>query len=191
MAIEIRPATDFADVRTLVGPKRPDANVCWCLSYRIPSRQNQQLHGTERGEFVKKLVAEDPRREFWRTTAASRLGGQRCTPARTRVSPPTGGSPTWTPGRCGPSGASGSGQGIAATESHTPCWREPWTWHGPTEHPSSKGIRWTTPGRKLDLTMAYVGTRKLFEDAGFTKAADTESVLHGFPRVLMRLDLAQ
>ena len=44
-------------------------------------------------------------------------------------------------------------------------------------------------GEKVDLTMAYVGTRRLFEKAGFTKAADTDSVLNGFPRVLMRLDL--
>ena len=44
-------------------------------------------------------------------------------------------------------------------------------------------------GKKVDLTMAFVGTRKLFEDAGFTKAADTSSVAGGFPRVLMRLDL--
>jgi hypothetical protein len=43
-------------------------------------------------------------------------------------------------------------------------------------------------GKKVDLTMAYVGTRKLFEDAGFVKAADTRSVSAGFPRVLMRLD---
>ena len=35
--------------------------------------------------------------------------------------------------------------------------------------------------------MAYVGTRGLFEQAGFTKAADTGSVSGGFPRVLMRL----
>lgn len=34
--------------------------------------------------------------------------------------------------------------------------------------------------------MAYVGTKRLFEQAGFTKAADTTSVLNGFPRVLMR-----
>ena len=38
--------------------------------------------------------------------------------------------------------------------------------------------------------MAYVGTRKLFQKAGFRKAADTDSVLNGFPRVLMRLDLS-
>jgi hypothetical protein len=30
---------------------------------------------------------------------------------------------------------------------------------------------------------------KLFEDSGFTKAADTRSVAGGFPRVLMRLSL--
>jgi hypothetical protein len=43
--------------------------------------------------------------------------------------------------------------------------------------------------KKVDPTMAYVGTRALFERAGFTKAADTTSVSGGFPRVLMRLDL--
>jgi hypothetical protein len=37
--------------------------------------------------------------------------------------------------------------------------------------------------------MAYVGTRKLFEAAGFTKAADTDAVSGGFPRVVMRLAL--
>jgi hypothetical protein len=37
--------------------------------------------------------------------------------------------------------------------------------------------------------MAYVGTRKLFEDARFVKASDTDSVSAGFPRVVMRLDL--
>jgi hypothetical protein len=52
MAIEVRPAVRFEDVQTLVGPKRADANVCWCLSYRIPSKQNQALRGTERGDLV-------------------------------------------------------------------------------------------------------------------------------------------
>jgi len=42
---------------------------------------------------------------------------------------------------------------------------------------------------KVDLTMAYAGIRKNFERAGFTKAADTTSVLAGHPRILMRLGL--
>ena len=37
--------------------------------------------------------------------------------------------------------------------------------------------------------MAFVGTRGLFEKAGFVKAADTTSVTGGFPRVVMRLAL--
>ena len=56
MAIEIRPATLYQDVKAMVGPKRPDANVCWCLSYRIPSKQNLELRGTARGDLVKQLV---------------------------------------------------------------------------------------------------------------------------------------
>ena len=40
MAITVRPATDFEGVRTMVGPKNPESNVCWCLSYRIPSKLN-------------------------------------------------------------------------------------------------------------------------------------------------------
>ena len=44
-------------------------------------------------------------------------------------------------------------------------------------------------GKKVDLTMADVGTRELFERAGFTKAADTDWYSNGFPRVLMRLEL--
>lgn len=37
--------------------------------------------------------------------------------------------------------------------------------------------------------MDYVGTMSLFAKAGFAQAAGTNSVLNGFPRVLMRLDL--
>jgi hypothetical protein len=39
----------------------------------------------------------------------------------------------------------------------------------------------------VDPTMAYVGTRRLFEQAGFRQAAETTSVVNGFPRILMRL----
>jgi hypothetical protein len=50
MVIEVRPATEFEDVRTMVGPKRPDANVCWCLSYRLTSsKENRDLVGPARG----------------------------------------------------------------------------------------------------------------------------------------------
>jgi hypothetical protein len=37
--------------------------------------------------------------------------------------------------------------------------------------------------------MAYVGTRGVFERAGFVKAADTQAMSGGLPRLLMRRDL--
>ena len=60
-------------------------------------------------------------------------------------------------------------------------------WHSGA--PAVEGYPVDNQGEKVDLTMAYVGTRKLFETAGFRKAADTQSVINGFPRVVMRLDL--
>jgi GNAT superfamily N-acetyltransferase len=55
--------------------------------------------------------------------------------------------------------------------------------------PAIEGYPVDNRGEKVDTTMAYVGTRALFERAGFHKAADTSSVVGGFPRVLMRLEL--
>jgi len=55
--------------------------------------------------------------------------------------------------------------------------------------PGIEGYPVDNDGKKVDLTMAYVGTRALFEEAGFTKASDTDAVSGGFPRVIMRLDL--
>ena len=55
--------------------------------------------------------------------------------------------------------------------------------------PAIEGYPVDNRGKKVDLTMGYVGTRALFERAGFAKVADTDSVLDGFPRVLMRLKL--
>ncbi len=47
--------------------------------------------------------------------------------------------------------------------------------------PAIEGYPVDNQGRKVDLTMAYVGTRKLFEQAGFIKAADTGSVHQRLP----------
>ena len=56
----MRPATEFDDVCTMVGPKRPDANVCWCLSYRLSSKENRSLTGKARGAKVKALLKKGP-----------------------------------------------------------------------------------------------------------------------------------
>ena len=55
--------------------------------------------------------------------------------------------------------------------------------------PAVEGYPVDNGGKKVEQTMAYVGTIGTFERAGFTRASDTTSVINGFPRVLMRLAL--
>ncbi|MEH3076286.1 MAG: hypothetical protein PGN11_06335 [Quadrisphaera sp.] len=52
--------------------------------------------------------------------------------------------------------------------------------------PAVEGYPVDNRGEKVDLTMAFVGTKALFEGAGFTVASPTESKAGGFPRVLVR-----
>jgi hypothetical protein len=50
MSIEVRAAGAllFDDLTTVLGPKRPDATVCWCLSHRLDTRTNRELRGRAR-----------------------------------------------------------------------------------------------------------------------------------------------
>lgn len=189
MAIQVRPATQFEDVKAIVGPKRPDANVCWCLSYRIPSRLNQALRGSERGDLVRQLVAEDPPPGVLAYDGGEPVGWAAVHPradtsfAGNRKIPRVDSLDVWSVWcirvRPGYRGQGISHHLLAGAVDLARSYGAP----------AIEGYPVDNGSRKVDLTMAYVGTRKLFEDAGFTKAADTESVLNGFPRVLMRLAL--
>lgn len=189
MPIDVRPAVVLEDVATLVGPKRPDANVCWCLSYRLTSKENLALRGPARGEKVRELVAQDPPPGVLAYDGDEVVGWAAVHPraatsfARNRRIPHVDDLDVWSvwclrvrPGY--------RGRGIVHD-----------LLAGAVEHaracgaPAVEGYPVDNGGAKVDLTMAYVGTRHVFEGAGFTKVADTTSVLNGFPRVLMRLDL--
>ena len=189
MDIEVRPATVFADVRTMVGPKRPDADVCWCLSYRIPSAENLSLHRTARGDKVKALMKLGPPGVL-AYDGDEVVGWAAVHPkadtayATSRKIPYVDDLDVWSVWciRVRP-GHRGQGISHALLAGAVQFAKE-------SGAPAVEGYPVDNKGEKVDLTMAYVGTRTLFEKAGFHKAADTESVLNGFPRVLMRLDLA-
>ncbi|MET0739263.1 MAG: GNAT family N-acetyltransferase [Acidimicrobiales bacterium] len=190
MAIEVRPATAFADVKTMVGPKRPDANVCWCLSYRLTSsKENQGLVGPARGKRVQQLVRQRPPPGVLAYDGDEVVGWAAVHPradtsfARNRKIPHVDDLDVW------------SLWCIRVRPGHR---REGISHHllaGAVDFarsngaPAIEGYPVDNKGAKLDLTMAYVGTMSLFEQGGFAKVADTDSVLNGFPRVLMRLDL--
>lgn len=191
MAIEVRPATRFADVATMLGPKKdPDGNVCWCLSHRVDAKTNQSLQRRERGEYVRKLV----RRKVPPGVLAYD-GDEVCGWAGTapRAELPVVRStkidayddqPVWSIFcvRVRP-GFRGRGITLALVEGAVDLARE----HGA---PAVEAIPVDNAGEKVDLTMAFVGTRGLFEKAGFEKVADTRSVTAGFPRVVMRRSLS-
>lgn len=190
MAVTIRPATVFDDVRTMVGPKRPDANVCWCLSYRLTSsKENRELAAEARGEKVRELMEQGPPGVLAYDEEGEVVGWAAVHPrvdtsfATSRRIPHVDDLDVWSiwcirvrPGyrKQGISHALLAGAVDLAREQGAP---------------AVEGYPVDNRGEKVDLTMAYVGTKALFEAAGFTQAAETTSTLAGFPRVLMRLDL--
>jgi GNAT superfamily N-acetyltransferase len=197
MSIDVRPATldRFDDVATMIGPKRTDASVCWCLSHRIDAKLNRELVGPARGEYVRGLCGRDVApgvlayEEEGNQGGGEVVGWAAVAPrselpfARSTKIPHVDDLPVWSvwcirvrPGHRG-KGISGVllDGAVAYARSHGA--------------PAVEGYPVENQGRRVDLTMAYVGTRGVFEAAGFVKAADTDAVSGGFPRVLMRLDL--
>ncbi|QES04246.1 GNAT family N-acetyltransferase [Streptomyces venezuelae] len=189
MSIEVRPASVFEDVRAVIGPKSPGATVCWCLSYRIPSKVNNALRGPDRGEYVAGLCCADVPPGVLAYDGDEPVGWAAVAPrsdtafAHSRKIPHVDDLPVWSlwcvrvrPGhrKTGISHALIAGAVDFARAHGAPVIEA---------YPLDNG------DAGVDLTMAYAGLRKNFERAGFTHAADTTSVLAGHPRILMRLDL--
>lgn len=189
--VDVRPARVFEDVAAVLGPKRPDASVCWCLSHRLDAKTNRSLAGPARGEYVQGLVErpvapgvlayEDGEVAGWAAVAPR----AELPFARSRKIPRVDDLQVWSiwcirvrPGH--------RRRGI----SHA-------LLHGAVAYarsqgaPAVEGYPTDNGDAKVDQTMAYVGTRSLFEAAGFTLAARTDAVSGGFPRVVMRLDLGR
>ncbi|MEU3445126.1 GNAT family N-acetyltransferase [Streptomyces griseoincarnatus] len=189
MTVEVRPASEFEDVRALLGPKSPQANVCWCLSYRIPSKLNRELRGPARGEHVAELLRSGAPLGVLAYEDGAPVGWAAVAPradtsfARNRKIPHVDDLPVWSLWcirvRPGHRGEGLSHALIAGAVEYARAQAAP----AVEAYPLDNG------DARVDLTMAYPGLRKNFERAGFAHAAETTSVLSGHPRVLMRLDL--
>ena len=191
MSIEVAPATiaRFDDVATMLGPRTADSSVCWCLSHRLDSKTNRELVGPARGDYMRKLCSrkvapgvlayDDHAVVGWAAVAPrSELPFDRSTKI-----PHVDDVPVWSVWciRVRP-GHRGKGISYALLDGAVAYARS-------AGAPAIEGYPVDNNGKKVDRTMAYVGTRNLFERAGFTKAADTDSISGGFPRVVMRLNL--
>ena len=187
----VEPATSerFDDVATVLGPKNPTSNVCWCLSHRVDARTNRELVGPARREYVRELTRRPVAPGVLAYDGDDVVGWAAVAPRaelpfeRSTKIPHVDELPVWSlwcirvrPGHRGRGVAHALVSGAvdyAASQGA----------------PAVEGYPVDNAGRRVDLTMAYVGTRRLFEEAGFTLAAETGSVSGGFPRVLMRRPL--
>lgn len=188
MSFEVVAATAdrFDDLAIMLGPKRPDASVCWCLSHRVDAKANAELVGPARGEYVRGLCGDTQGPGVLAYDDNEVVGWAAVAPratlpfARSRKIPHVDDLPVWSiwcvrvrPGF--------RGRGYA-----------PRVIDGAVDYarvqgaPAVEGYPVDNQGAKVDLTMAYVGMRVWFEAAGFHKAADTSSVSGGFSRVVMR-----
>ncbi len=189
MGIDVVPATAarFDDVATVLGPRNPTASVCWCLSHRLDSRTNRELVGPARGDYVRTLCDRPVAPGVLAYEGGEVAGWAAVAPrselpfARSRKIPHVDDLPVWSlwcirvrPGHRGRGVAQALVDGAVA-------------YARSQQAPAVEGYPVDNRGQKVDVTMAYVGTRALFERAGFVKVADTTAVSGGFPRVLMRL----
>jgi GNAT superfamily N-acetyltransferase len=193
MAIEVVPASAerFDDLAAILGPSRPGGQACWCLAYRIPTGMRADLDPAARADLVRFLCSRDlapgvlaydegtpvgwagvaPRSELYGFRRGSRV-------------PWLDERPVWSVFCCRVAGGHRR-QGVArallagAVELARA--------HGA---PALEGYPVDNQGVRLDATLTFVGTRSMFEKAGFIKVSDTSAVAARTPRVLMRLELA-
>lgn len=194
MAIQVLPAAleRFDDVATMLAPARPDVPACWCLANRLGGRDQKALAGGEgRREYVRGLCARAVPPGVLAYSGGEVVGWCGVAPRAELHAFRRGGLVPW-PGedavwsvfcfkvrgghrRQGVAGALLAGAMELARANRAP---------------AVEGYPMDNAGARVSSTLGFVGTRSMFEKAGFTKVADTQKVAAGIPRVLMRLELA-
>lgn len=160
----------------MLGPKNPESSVCWCLSHRLDSKTKRELVGPARGEYVRELCNRKVAPGVLAYKEDEVVGWAAVAPrselpfARSRKIPHVDHLPVWSVWciRVRP-GHRGRGISHALLDGAV-------TYARSQRAPAIEGYPVDNEGKKVDLTMAYVGTRALFERAGFTKAADTDGL---------------
>ncbi len=176
---------DFADVIN----RTRRANHCWCLSHRLRAGEIEELGGGSREQAMRSLCERDhpPGVVIYRDgepvgwcnigprTEISRL-------ANSRLIRPIDDLPVWSI-VCVVVRSGHRRQGVTAL-----------LLEGAVAYAASHGApaveaHPVDPPGRMDLTMAFVGTKSMFERAGFRVVGSTGAVASGMPRLIMRRDL--
>ncbi len=193
MAIEVVPASAerFDDLAAIVGPARPGGQACWCLANRIRSAEREQLGPEGQADLVRALCSRDVAPGVLAYDEGVVVGWAGVAPRSELYAFRRGSRVPWLDERpvwsvfCFRVAGGHRRQGVARAllAGAVDLARA----HGA---PVVEGYPVDNQGTRLDATLVFVGTRSMFEKAGFTKVSDTAAVAARMPRVLMRLELA-
>lgn len=187
MADHTRPVTldrfeDFADV---VNPNRRETH-CWCLSHRLSPKEIERLGGASREEAMRRLCATSPPGVVTYRDGEP-VGWCSISPraqipklVRSKVIRPVDDVEPWSI-IC-----------VVVRGGHRR--------HGLTRPLLEGAVEWAAShgavavesypvdagGARIDTTMAFVGTRAMFEAVGFHMIGTTDATGSGLPRVVMR-----
>ncbi|WP_411732263.1 GNAT family N-acetyltransferase [Paeniglutamicibacter sp.] len=175
---------DFADV---INPTRRDTH-CWCLSHRLGAKDIEGLGGGSREAAMRSLCEREnppgvityrdgvpvgwcsigPRAEIPRLAASKLIR-------------PVDEVPVWSI-ICVVVRSGHRRQGVTAH-----------LLEGAVQYAASRGApaveaHPVDPAGRMDTTMAFVGTRAMFERAGFRVIGTTDAVASRMPRLIMRRD---
>ena len=177
---------DFADV---VNRSRR-ANHCWCLSHRLRTREIEALGSGSREQAMRRLCEgehppgvvayRDGEPVGWCNigprTEITRLVGS-------RLIRPLDELPVWSI-VCVVVRVGHRRQGVTA-----PLLDGAVAYAASSGAPAVEAYPVDPPGR-MDLTMAFVGTKAMFQRAAFQVVGTTGAVAGGLPRLIMRRDLS-
>ena len=190
MTAETHPLTpdrfeDFADV---VNPNRRSTH-CWCLSHRLPARQIAELGGGDREQAMRRVCESSPPGVVHYREGVP-VGWCSISPREeipkllaSRVIRPVDDVPVWCV-LCVVVRGGHRRQGVVRQ-----------LLEGAVSYAASRGAAAVEaypvdPGdARVDTTMAFVGTRAMFEPLGFAVIGTTEATGSGLPRLVMRRSL--
>lgn len=177
---------DFADV---VNPNRR-ATHCWCLSHRLPAAEVERLGGGSREQAMRRLCEREhpPGVVTYRDgepVGWCSIGPRSDIPRleRSRLIRPVDGVPVWSV-ICVVVRGGRRRQGVTTA-----------MLEGAVAYAAARGApaveaHPVDPPGRMDTTMAFVGTRAMFERVGFEVVGTTGARASGLPRLVMRRTLA-
>jgi len=191
MTWETHPVTpdrfeDFADV---INPNRRDTH-CWCLAHRAGQATVDELGGGSREQTMRRLCERDNPPGVITYRDGVPVGWASISPraeiprlAGSKLIRPLDDVPVWSV-ICVVVRSGHRRQGVATA-----------MLQGAVDYAAGRGAPAVEaypvdpPGR-MDTTMAFVGTRAMFERVGFSVVGTTDAKASRLPRLIMRRDLA-